>query len=159
MRKYLTIVAGILLIFPACEKFLDEQPQGTYPISAFYQTEEHAKLAITACYEKLSFSNSDNRLWVFAEVASDDAVKGGFPGDQADIGLIDNFQISSDNGNIETIWGIYYEGIARCNQVIKHVPGIDMDNALKNRIIGEAYFLRAYFYFQLCNILEHPFNS
>ncbi len=152
MRKYLTIVACILLIFPACEKFLDEQPQGTYPISAFYQTEEHAKLAITACYEKLSFSNSDNRLWVFAEVASDDAAKGGFPGDQADIELIDNFQISSDNGNGETTWAIYYEGIARCNQVIKHVPGIDMDKALKNRIIGEAYFLRAYFYFQLCNI-------
>jgi tetratricopeptide (TPR) repeat protein len=152
MRKYLTIVAGILLIFPACEKFLDEQPQGTYPISAFYQTEEHAKLAITACYEKLSFSNSDNRLWVFAEVASDDAAKGGFPGDQADIELIDNFQISSDNGNGETTWAIYYEGVARCNQVIKNVPGIDMDKALKERIIGEAYFLRGYYYFQLCNI-------
>ncbi len=152
MRKFLTIVACILLIFPACEKFLDEQPQGTYPISAFYQTEEHAKLAITACYEKLSFSNSDNRLWVFAEVASDDAAKGGFPGDQADIELIDNFQISSDNGNGETTWAIYYEGVARCNQVIKNVPGIDMDKALKERIIGETYFLRGYYYFQLCNI-------
>jgi len=152
MKRYLLIVTAILLIFPCCEKFLNEQPQGTYPISAFYQTEEHAQLAITACYEKISFSDSKNRLWVFADVASDDAVKGGFPGDQADIELIDNFQISADNGNGETTWAIYYEGVARCNQIIKHVPDIDMDKALKNRIIGEAYFLRGYLYFQLCNI-------
>ena len=140
------------MLFPGCEKYLDLQPQGTYSTSAFYQTEEHAKLSITVCYEKLSFSNSSNRLWVFAEVASDDAIKGGFPGDQADIGLIDDFLIYADNGNIETTWTIFYEGVARCNQVLKYVPGINMDEALKNRIIGEAYFLRGYYYFQLCNI-------
>ena len=155
MKQYVIIVTGILLILPGCEKYLDQQPQGNYPLSAFYQTEEHAQLAITACYEKLSFSNSDNRLWVFADVASDDAVKGGFPGDQADMELIDNFQISADNGNGETTWAIYYEGVARCNLVLKYVPDIDMDQALKNRIIGEAYFLRGYYYFQLCNIFAN----
>jgi hypothetical protein len=152
MKKYIIIVTGIFLFFQGCEKYLDLQPQGTYSTSAFYQTEEHAMLSITACYQKLSFSNSSNRLWVFAEVASDDAIKGGFPGDQADIGLIDDFLIYADNGNIETTWVIFYEGVARCNQVLKHVPGISMDEALKNRIIGEAYFLRGYYYFQLCNI-------
>ena len=152
MKQYLIIVTGILLIFTSCEEFLDEQPQGTYPLAAFYQTEEHAQLAITACYEKISFSNSINRLWVFADVASDDAVKGGFPGDQADIGLIDDFQISADNGNLETTWEIFYEGVARSNLVLKYVPDIAMDQALKDRIIGEAYFLRGYFYFELCNI-------
>ncbi|MCK5134939.1 MAG: RagB/SusD family nutrient uptake outer membrane protein [Bacteroidales bacterium] len=152
MKHHLIVIAGILLIFPGCEKYLDQQPQGTYPVSAFFQTEEHAKLAITSCYEKIAFSNSNNRLWVFADVASDDAVKGGFPGDQADIGLIDNFQISADNGNGETTWEIFYEGVARCNLVLKHVPGIEMDRALQERIIGEAYFLRGYCYFQLCNI-------
>jgi hypothetical protein len=152
MKKHLLLITAILLIFPCCEEFLNEQPQGTYPVSAFFQTDEHAMLALTACYTKVSFSDSDNRLWVFADVASDDAVKGGFPGDQADIGLIDNFQVAPDNGNVVSTWAIYYEGVSRCNQIIKYVPDIDMDQALKNRIIGEAYFLRGYFYFQLCNI-------
>ena len=152
MKHHFICIAGIIMIFPCCEKYLDQQPQGTYPVSAFFQTEEHALLAITSCYEKVSFSSSNNRLWVFTDVASDDAAKGGFPGDQADIGLIDDFQISADNGNVETTWAIYYEGVARCNQVLKYVPDINMDEALKNRIIGEAYFLRGYYYFQLCNI-------
>ncbi len=152
MKNFFIIAPAILLAFTSCEKYLDQQPLGTYPTSAFFQSEEHAMLALTSCYEKLSFSNSNNRLWVFAEIASDDAIKGGFPGDQADIGLIDDFQISADNGNGETTWVIYYEGVARCNLILKNVPGIEMDEALKRRILGEAYFLRGYFYFQLCNI-------
>lgn len=60
--------------------------------------------------------------------------------------------MSEDNGNVQTIWAIYYNGISRCNMVLKYVPDIDMDNALKSRIIGEAYFLRGYYYFNLCNI-------
>jgi len=152
MKLHIFIFSGILLLFSACDKYLEQQPQGTYPVSAFFQTEEHAKLAITSCYQKISFADSKNRQWVFAEVASDDAVKGGFPGDQADIGLIDDFLISADNGNGETTWAIFYEGVARCNLLIQHVPDIEMDQALKERILGEAYFLRGYFYLQLGSI-------
>ncbi len=152
MKSFLFIALAILCVFTGCDESLDKQPLGTYPTSAFFQTSEHAMLALTSCYEKMSFSNSTNRLWVFAEIASDDAIKGGFPGDQADIGLIDDFQISSDNGNGETTWAIFYEGVARCNLLLERVPGIDMDEALKRRILGEAYFLRGYYYFQLCNI-------
>jgi hypothetical protein len=146
------IIISCLIAGFGCSDFLDEQPVGKYTNNTFYQTEEHAKLAIIACYEKLLFSDTDNRLWVFAEVASDDAIKGGVAGDQADIGLIDDFQIAVDNGNLGPMWAVYYEGIARCNQVIAYVPDIDMDDALKNRIIGEAYFLRGYYYFILDNI-------
>ena len=152
MKKYLLIIIAIFSLTTSCKKFLDEQPQGPYPTSEFFKTEDHAKLAINGCYEPLSFANSNNRLWVVTDVVSNDAVKGGFPGDQADIELIDDFQIYEDNGNLETIWSIYYEGISRCNLVLKHVPDIDMNEALQNRILGEAFFLRGYFYFQLCNI-------
>lgn len=152
MKKYIIIIIAIITLTTSCKKFLDEQPQGLYTISEFYQTEEQAKLAINACYEPLSFANSDNRLWVVTDVVSNDATKGGFPGDQADIELISDFQFFPDNGNLESIWSIYYEGISRCNMVLKYVPDINMDDALQNRILGEAYFLRGYYYFQLCNI-------
>lgn len=152
MKKYIYIIFVGFLMITSCNKFLDEKPQGLYTTAEFFQTESHAKLAINACYTPLSFANSDNRLWVLTDVVSDDAVKGGFPGDQADIEMIDNFQIYEDNGNLGAVWNIYYEGISRCNRVLKYVPDIDMDGALKNRILGEASFLRAYYYFNLCNI-------
>src|SRR5690606_524534 len=48
-----------------------------------------------------------------------------------------------------TSWGIFYKGIYRANTVLKNVPGITMNEAVKNRILGEAHFLRGYFYFKL----------
>ena len=153
MKRYIPIVIILcLLVMTSCNKFLDEKPQGLYTTAEFFQTESHAMLAINACYTPMSFANADNRLWVLSDVVSDDAVKGGFPGDQADIELIDEFRIFEDNGNLETIWKIYYEGISRCNMVLKYVPAIEMNVALRNRILGEAHFLRGYYYFNLCNI-------
>lgn len=153
MRNRIIIYTGLLVFLSfSCTDFLSEEPLGDYPVSSFYQTAEHAILAINASYEPAAFANSENRLWVFGDVASDDAVKGGLPGDQADIGFIDDFQTFPDNGNVENIWGIYYEGISRCNNIIKYVPQINMDDALKQRILGEAYFLRGYYYFHLTNI-------
>ncbi|MDQ2718898.1 MAG: RagB/SusD family nutrient uptake outer membrane protein [Bacteroidota bacterium] len=91
-------------------------------------------------------------MWVFGDVASDDAAKGGNPGDQADIDFIDQFNVNSTNGNLASIWALNYDGIARCNLVLNKVPAIQMDKTLQNRIMGEAKFLRAYYYFELVNI-------
>ncbi|NMH28622.1 RagB/SusD family nutrient uptake outer membrane protein [Flavobacterium silvaticum] len=49
----------------------------------------------------------------------------------------------------------YYIGIFRANQVIAHVPDIEMDEALKNRILGQAYFMRGLYLFHAVNM----FNS
>ena len=53
---------------------------------------------------------------------------------------------------LNTYWQNAYETVARANNVIAYLPGIDMDEALKKRLIGEARFLRAYAYFNLVNI-------
>ena len=136
----------------SCSDFLQEDLQGTYSNATFYKTEAHALLALTGVYNSASFVSTDNDLWVFGDVASDDATKGGLPGDQSDIQFIDEFTYSNNNGAIEKIWKHYYEGISRANYLLYYGPGIPMDDAIKNRILGEAKFLRAYFYFNLVNI-------
>ena len=149
----------LLLLF-GCNDFLTTELQGVYTNTTFYQTKEHALFAINSTYEIIAFKNINNNLWVFGDVASDDALKGGNPGDQSDMGFIDEFLISADNGFIESIWKHYYEGITRANKVIYYVPGIKMDEVLKQRIVGEAKFLRAYFYFHLVNIFgEVPLKT
>jgi hypothetical protein len=143
----------LLLTFAGCKKFITKDVVGQYPESEFYKTAEQAVLAINAAYEPLAFTTSNNnRLWVFGDVASDDAAKGGNPGDQADIEFIDQFNINSTNGNLASIWALLYDGITRCNLVLSKVPAIQMDKNLQNRILGEAKFLRAYYYFELVNI-------
>src|SRR5256886_15031167 len=47
----------------------------------------------------------------------------------------------------QALWQDHYEGIFRANQVIAHVPAIAMDAALRDRIVGEAKFIRALLYY------------
>ena len=112
MKKYfiqLLIPMLLLVTITGCKKFITKEVKGDYPEGEFYKTQAHAILAINAAYRPLSFANSNNnRLWVFGDVASDDAAKGGIAGDQADIDLIDQFNITPINGNLEAAWALEY---------------------------------------------------
>jgi hypothetical protein len=150
---YITILTlAIVTIITGCSKMLDKDLQGQRSDAEFYNTAEDAEQALTGIYNVLTFANADNRLWVFGDVASDDAAKGGIPGDQADIGLIDDFNISNDNGNLETVWVICYNGVSRANKLLDNIGDIDMDLERRDQIAGEAKFLRAYFYYWLTSI-------
>lgn len=50
----------------------------------------------------------------------------------------------------------YYQGVYRANQVLENVPEIAMENGdLKNRIIGQAHFLRGLFLFHAVNLFKN----
>jgi len=150
----------LLALFFSCNDSLDTELQGQYTTDSFYQTEGHAISAINATYQIAAFNSTNNNLWVFGDVASDDTVKGGFDGDQSDIELVNNFNVNPINGTINNFWQHYYEGVTRANNVLYYVPDIDMDTDLKNRILAEAKFLRAYYYFHLTNIFgEIPLKT
>ncbi len=150
VKRY--FVLALLLGATACSDFLQEDMEGTYSNASFYKTESHALLAVNGIYNTVSFVSSDNALWVFGDVVSDDATKGGLAGDQSDIQFLEEFNYSANNGYTEKIWKRYYEGITRANYLLYYADGIEMDETLKARVVGEAKFLRAYLYFNLVNI-------
>jgi len=150
MKKILFIPVAVMLF--SCNDFLDEELQGRYTSQTFYQTSDQAVAAVTSAYNSLLFNNTNNSLWVFGDVASDDAVKGSLPGDQIDIQYIDQFNVLSSNSQLLKIWQSYYEGISRANNALYYIPGISMNGELKARLLAESKFLRAYFYFNLTNI-------
>src|SRR4051812_22053137 len=104
------LIIVLILSGISCKKFLTKEPQGVYPADQFYQTSSQAVAAINAAYEPLTFTNAtQNPLWVFGDVASDDAVKGGLAGDEPDIGLIDQFNITPINSTLLHEWGTLYD--------------------------------------------------
>ncbi|HOS46717.1 MAG TPA: RagB/SusD family nutrient uptake outer membrane protein [Paludibacter sp.] len=147
-KIYITIIFIMALSMLSCEDFLTTNLRGEYTTESFYNSAENATMSVNAIYNSLY----GNTLWIFGDVASDDAVKGGNAGDQADINAINDFSAKSDNGVLNTFWQSTYETISRANNAITNIPGIEMDDALKNRLLGEAKFLRAYSYFNLVNI-------
>ena len=153
MKKLIrTLTVLVVLTGTNCSNFLEENLQGTFSSATFYKTESDALLALTGVYNQTAFVSTNNELWVFGDVASDDAIKGGASGDISDINYVDNFTYSRSNTILENMWKFYYEGVTRANYLLYYGAGINMDAKVKSRIMGEAKFLRAYFYFNLVNI-------
>lgn len=156
MKKYIyTIIAGsILLTATSCKKVLDQPPLGTYQAATFFNSTANAKSAINAAYVPLNYGDAfANEGWVLGDVASDDAVKGGLTGDQADIDNINNFNILNTNSAVESVWGRSYDGISKANFVLDGLPADNkaIPDADKTLLVGQAKFLRAYYYFTLAN--------
>ncbi len=150
-RLSLTTIV-VLISLGSCKDFLTEELKGSFSSETFFQNDKQAIQAVNGVYDAVAFNSFSNALWVFGDVASDDAVKGGNPGDQSEITYIDEFNADANNGIISNYWAFTYEAISRANNVIANVPNVPMEDELKNRIIGEAKFLRAYCYFNLVNV-------
>jgi hypothetical protein len=58
-----------------------------------------------------------------------------------------------------TIWKLNYAGIVQSNTVIEKTPLIEADQEFKDRVIGEALFLRSYYHFILAQVFgDVPLN-
>ena len=151
------LISGVFLAascvgIVSCSKYLNKDIRGVYSSSDFYTSSNAAAEAINVAYAELSFTSAtSNPLWIFGDIASDDAAVGN-TGASPDAATIDNFSFSTTNSHLTNEWANVYEGITSCNLVLANVPGISMDTALRSRILGEARFLRAYYYFILVNI-------
>lgn len=144
-----TLIFSLIMV-SACEDFLDKPLQGELTQSSFPTSASDGLLATNAVYNILRINTYNQGLFPILDIMSDDGRKGSNPDDAAStVGPYDNFTHIPIEGNIIRWWSTLYEGIKRANVVIEKVPGITMDNSQKNFYLGQAYFLRALFYFDL----------
>src|SRR5690606_8221876 len=116
------------------------------------QSEGDALKALTSVYNTLlNYPGYDG--YSIYDIAADNAEKGGEgPSDGGYFNEIAYFTLTSSNTVALQVWRNAYLGIRRANLVIENVPGIEMDQYNKARIVGEAKFLRAYNYFILVTL-------
>lgn len=139
-----------VLLFPGCEKFLEEDPQGQLTQENFPETSSDAVLATNAVYATLRDWHYHSGGYPILDIMSDDSHKGSNPNDQLPtIGPYDTFDHNPTQDGLDRWWNSLYEGIKRANVVIEKVPDISMDAGLQTRCIAEARFLRGLYYFDM----------
>ncbi|AKD02276.1 RagB/SusD family nutrient uptake outer membrane protein [Pontibacter korlensis] len=88
--------------------------------------------------------------WIYGSVAGGEAHKGSSGADQPAINSIANFISDPSNGFFNTKWKALYEGVSRTNAVLRLLEQAkDISDANRQRIEGEARFLRGHYYFEL----------
>ncbi|PWN67557.1 RagB/SusD family nutrient uptake outer membrane protein [Chryseobacterium oncorhynchi] len=153
MKKIFLSIALFSLAASCKDDYLDIKQEGYTEASSFFKTENDAMLATNAIYSFLrSWDNSAFPYQFMFGVPADDVVKGSNPGDASFINEYDNFTYTVSNEGVKGYWIGQWQGLNSCNQVITNVPKIDMDSALRTRLVAEAKMLRAYLYFNLVRI-------
>lgn len=148
--KYISLL--LAFAFTSCEGILDKEPIGILDAGSFFQTEDDAIQAVNAAYGPLLLNNDNNNFfWAFAVVASDEAIDGG-DGSRPGITELESFTYTPRTEEFNSFWKVQYNGINQCNVVLDHLPEIEMDEILRDRVTGEALFLRSYYYFQLVQV-------
>ena len=149
----LVAMSALVLIATGCSKdFLDRDPYIGSSAGNFYQTAEDAEAATIACYAPLQVEISDGAhfRWYFGDIVSDDADKGGSGDtDEPDLLEFEGFFGDPSSGIVLGELKTAYKGITYCNLALENIPGVDMDELEKSALLGEAQFLRAYWYFNL----------
>ncbi|MFM7092168.1 MAG: RagB/SusD family nutrient uptake outer membrane protein, partial [Bacteroidota bacterium] len=149
----LILVIMSLFLYPSCgEDFLQVKPLGEINAQNFFQEEKHGGWAVNAIYNQLrSWDMVSFPYLGMTDIVSDDAVKGSFPADAERLNAFDDFTYDSRTPeDIRQTWKGYYQAIFRANVAIEGIPKIPkMNENLRKKWLGEAHFLRAYFYFNL----------
>ena len=151
MKKIIYLL--FVLILSGCSgDFLENFPQTSVNESGFYQSEVEYILLANGCYVSLrDFGKAD--FWVVAEMPSDNATlqtpTAGGPAWRVDI---DQFLVSSSNKSYANLWDFAYNGIFCCNKLLSEIdrPEVTWSKvSYKERCMGEALFLRAFYNYNL----------
>ena len=138
----------MLLVLPSmfsCKKFLDIDPLFTQDAENFFETPNDYQRALTGAYDLLQ--SSFMTVWV-GEIASDNSISGGESvNDTEGLHEIEVMAHDAVNNELRSIFRWNYAGVTRANYLLENKNNIDFEG--KDKIIAEATFLRAYYYFEL----------
>lgn len=151
--KKLAYIAGVALIgmgaLASCTldaiNYVEKTPEN-FPVTA-----EDATQGLAGIYENLNqVSASPQMSFLYLSMlASDDNLGGGGEGDK----LMQAMDMMLNYGIDMTrqFWIDRYQGINRANSLLAGLPNIELEESERAQIEGEAKFMRAFFYYELCS--------
>lgn len=153
MKKIYKLFGAALLIagtMTSCE--LESMSLTEKDTTNFPATQEDADQALAAVYQNLNKVNAtpQQSFFYLAMLASDDTFGGGGPNDK----LMQALDLMCNNGvnMTEQFWKDRYEGINRANTLLEALANVEMEESVKQQSIGEAKFLRAFYYYELASM-------
>ncbi|SDF39397.1 RagB/SusD domain-containing protein [Dyadobacter soli] len=157
--KYIAVWMLAAGLMAGCgDKFLTVNPETALSSNNFFTSESDFKQAVNATYEPFRQMYNE-RAWVLEEMHSDNT----YYARNVLYGAVDptenvaDFAVPTANGitandNVLVQYRLNYRVIARANQVIALIDGIDFDAKSKANLKGQAQFLRAFAYFDLVRL-------
>lgn len=154
MKKTIHIIIVFITVtfFISCDGYLDKVPLDKVSSDGDLNKKD-AIAMVNAAYQPLQWPKLYNmRMWTTDIIAGNSIVGANGGTDGIETTDLANFTASSANPAAIDIWRGPNPGILRCNLALQNIEKLSIDEKIKNRCLGEAYFLRAHYYFILVRV-------
>lgn len=164
MNKFFKYIAlGLSIVaFTACQSELDQiKPVNSVEEATILGTEQNIQSILVGAYDALSSGNLyGGNIMRNAELLGGDPVARDirWRGTFIDPGEIFNKNMLVTNGEASSMWLSAYNAINVCNTVLENVSKI-ADTGTRNRIEGEALFIRATLHFELVRFFAKQYEA
>lgn len=159
--KYVCLL-GVVLVLGACHKILNQEPKNSTYDNVYWQSVSDCNAALSGAYSLLraSLTYKNNSYYMYGDAVAQAYFTIQYNGDGLEPIQSGDF---TGNYNVTSLgnWSRFYQTIAMCNTIIYKVPdisnallasGTDDPQTFKNKIVGQALFIRAYTYFMLTRV-------
>ena len=141
-------IAGLALLSltlatAGCKKVLVEQNRSNVTRD-FFSTSGGLEASVNGAYSNLRSLYTLEGMAYHTMIGTDDAVRGFGTSSN-----ISTYTIQTNEGATENLWNVSYQSINNCNGVLEFGPNAPVSEADKQRLMAEAKFLRAWYYFEL----------
>jgi len=143
---FILVVTGII----ACSKNLDQTSQNNPTTESYFKTASQLQNGVNAIYSTLRAAELVGREWFFThDMRGGECASGGAQLEAPRAELLTQPKPNAGNAVMSNVWNGCYQMINRANQVLSKAPDITDNTALRDRLVGETKFLRAWAYFEL----------
>lgn len=153
-KASLIVLTGLL--FTGCsEDRLDLTNPNLQTTATFWQTEDQAVLGVNSIYQALMYDGTFLRFAPACLDSRDDITWSPSPWDA--FSAVAQFNLLATNYMPEAMYVAFYDIVKRANSAIVNIPNITYTNhpEYKDRLMGEALFLRGLAYFYIVSFWHH----
>ncbi|MDD4644449.1 MAG: RagB/SusD family nutrient uptake outer membrane protein [Bacteroidales bacterium] len=157
--KYISSVLVVCGVLSSCEKMLEMEPKMDLSDKTALTSTAGLQSALIGAYDRIQGGDLyGGRIWVAGDMLADNVKISGEQNTVYEELQMINKTMSADNRITTSFWSNAYFTINLVNNVIKEIPNVsDKDIAAnKDRLEGEALFIRALLYFDMVRYLGNP---
>lgn len=148
----IVLIVLFLVGVNACHDRLDISDPNRLSSDQYYANQSQAIAAVDAIYNALIIDGMYQRITPVYNDSRGDELSSRSP--WVFLTGLGTFTVPPTEGALEIFWAGHYIMVSRANQALENLPKVpDMDADLLERLLGQAYFLRALAYFNLTNSL------
>jgi hypothetical protein len=142
------LMAGVFVCVTGCKRFLDRKPLSA-TLTDYGSVLDGQAIGMYSIFD--TWAGFNTLPWLdFNSIRDDDAQKGSSTTDGAEINAeFETFQYTKDDWATNTYWNDHYYMINKANQLLFTADSLKLTDPGSLRNVGEAYFFRAYSYFEL----------